>query len=607
MSLAYHEESVMIKTRFRLSVSLFIGWCWLLGVVLLAMPNISTAQPIFATNTPRPPDPLDIFPSLPQDRYALRLWSAPQLIDVLISLLHRGDSSPEFYTAVQLIQYELTWRFPNAPQDTITRQQLYTAMLSAPRGSADMRFVARPLALAGLQTGQMDMIGIKEVARLNMDGDGFADILYQLRYPADEAQPYLYLDYVIIKQDADGRYSLPNMPQAVFAAPYQDVLGVDLLAIGDYTSDGLDEAIIRLDRGGANDRMVIYGWRNGAIIDLALPTTPLEFGDVVSIASGNIGVNRYEVESDRWGCYRARRVDWVWSTNFFRPIEAGNTTLLVDTIGCQMVAIQPLYGQSPANALRAVENILNNHPSDATGYPQVVIATAMLQWLNGDRAGASLRIIGLKNQPNLSLHIQRQISIFEALIAQNASPIRVCAELTANNGACEIDQLIGRNLTENPISRTGSLTTQLESLGLPIRSIVTVTQVGRADRQVVTFNLPNTSQWAFAPLNTDTYTAEKLGTVTIGDNQNRQSGDIPTSALQALLVNNDGISALNIIDNAIRQNPALADSYPVQFFRALCFDLIGNRSSAVSEYYQLWRIAPDSLWGRLAGAHLESR
>lgn len=607
MPLAYYEESVMMKTRFRLSISFFIGWCLLLGVVLFSMPNISTAQPIFATNTPRPPDPLDIFPSLPQDRYTLRLWSAPQLIDVLISLLHRGDSSPEFYTAVQLIQYELAWRFPNAPQDTITRQRLYTAMLNAPRGSADMRLVTRPLALAGLQTGQMDMMGIKEVARLNMDGDGFADILYQLRYPADEAQPYLYLDYVIIKQDANGRYSLPNMPHDVFAAPYQDVLGVDLLAIGDYTGDGLDEAIIRLDRGGANDRMVIYGWRNGAIIDLVLPTVPLEFGDIVSIASGNIRVNRYEVESDRWGCYRARRVDWVWSTNFFRPIEAGNTTLLVDTIGCQMVAIQPLYGQSPANALRAVENILNNHPSDATGYPQVVIATAMLQWLNGDRAGASLRIIGLKNQHNLSLHIQRQISIFEALIAQNTSPIQVCADLTANNGACEIDQLIGRILTENPISRTGSLGTQLETLGLPVRSIVTVTQVGRADRQVVTFNLPNTSQWAFAPLNTETYTTEKLGAVITRDNENPQSGDIPISALRALLANNDGISALNIIDNAIRQNPALADSYPVQFFRALCFDLIGNRPSAVSGYYQLWRIAPDTLWGRLAGAHLESR
>jgi len=597
----------MIKIRLHISIGLLIGCCLLLMVAMFAKPSISTAQPIFATNTPRPPDPLDIFPTLPQERYALRLWSAPQMIDVFISLLGKGDDSAEFYHATRLMQYELGLRFPNAPQDALTRQRLYNAMLNAPRGSADMRFVARPLALASLQTGQTDIIGIKEIARLNMDGDGFADVLYQLRYPADEAQAYLYLDYVVMRQDANGRYSLPNMPDGIFASPYLDVVGVDLLATGDYTGDGLDEVIIRLNRSGANDRMVVYGWRNNALVDLATTDTTLEFGDVVALASGNIQVRRYEIESERWGCYRARRVNWVWSSNFFRPVEDISTTLLVDTLGCQMVAIQPLYGQSPANALQSVQNILNNHAPDAAGYQQAVIAMALLEWLNGNRAGASLRIIGLDNQPNVPLNIQRQIDTFEALIAQNASPIVACAELTGNNGACEIDQLIGRILTENPISRTGNLQNQLEALGLPVQSIVTVTQVGRADRFVATFMLPNSSQWAFAPLNTETFVAEKLSSIITRDNENPQSVAIPTSALTALIVNNDGVSALNILDNAIRQNPTLATSLDIRFFRALCLDVIGNRPNAVAGYYQLWRDAPDSLWGRLAGAHLESR
>ncbi len=599
-----------MNTTRRLSILLLVGCCLMLLMVSFAKPSVSIAQPIFVTNTPRPPDPLDVFPNLSPERYALRLWTAPHLIEVLISLLGRGDTSTEFSDAVRLIQYEMAWRFPNITTDTLTRQRLFDAMLSAPRGTTDMRAVARPLALLALQTGQMGELGITEVASLNMDGDGYADVVYMVRYPADNAQPALYLDYIILRGDADGIGQLPVMPADVYASPYNNVLGVDLLATGDYTGDGLDEVIIRLDREGANDRLVVYGWRNGAITDLALPPTPIEFGEVVSLASGNLQVVRYEPDSERWGCYRSKVVNWVWSSNFFRPVEDANPAYLqLNTIGCQMVAAEPLYEKSPDQSLSDIQTILLGRSSDEAGYLQGTLAIAMLEWLTGQKTDATLRVISLRNMPNLPQGIARQIAIFERAIAQNVSPIVACAELTANNGICDIDQIITRVLAENPILRAGDVSAQLASVGLPVASVATVTQVGRADRLVVTFAIANASQWALAPLNESVYVVEKIPSPVTRDNANTQLalGDVPATALTALLINNDGISALNILDNAIRQNPALGASLEAQYFRAFCLDVIGNRPNAVSGYYQLWQSSPNSLWGRLAGAHLEGR
>jgi hypothetical protein len=592
-----------MKTRLHISIGLLLGCALLLVMGMFANPTVSTAQ-IFATNTPRPPDPLAISPDLPVERYALRLWSAPQLIDVLISVLGRGDNSAVYSDAVRLIQYEMAWRFPNAPQDTLTRQRLFTAMLNAPRGVADMRGVARPLALAALTTGQIDDFHIDEVASLNMDGDGFPDVVYQLRYPADDAQPALYLDYIIVRGSASGTPQLAPLPQDVYAAPYRDLLGVDLLATGDYTGDGLDEVIIRQDFDGANDRLVVYGWRGEGITDLAV--SPIEFGDVVNLSSGLLQVLQYEVESEKWGCYRSKGVNWVWSSNFFRPVADANPAYLqLNTIGCQMVAAQPLYEKPPADALSAVQDILASHSSDEAGYAQATLAIAMLEWLNDQQSSASLRVISLSNTPNLPPSIQRQISVFENAIAQNDSPIVACGELTPNNGVCDIDQLIARLLAENPISRVGDVQVQLEALGLPVQSVTTLSQVGRADRLLATFAITGASQWAFAPLNENAYVPEKLPT--IAPPVVLQLSSIPNTAWTALLLNDDGISALNIIDNAIRQNPALGNLPEVQYFRAFCFDLIGNRPNAVAGYYQLWVANPTSLWGRLAGAHLEAR
>ncbi|MDX2076965.1 MAG: hypothetical protein SFZ02_11070 [bacterium] len=594
-----------MTTRLRISIVLLMGCVLVLMGAMFAQPSISTAQ-IFVTNTPLPPDPLEISPNLPAERYALRLWTAPQFLEVFISLLGRGENSAEFYDAVHLIQYELAWRFPNAPQDAITRQRLFNAMLTAPRGSVDMRGVARPLAVAALQTGQLGNFHIDDVATLNIDGDAFPDTLYHLRYPADDAQPALYSDYIITRGDT--RSSLAPMPADVFAAPYDDILGIDLLATGDYTGDGLDEVLISLDYAGANNRLVVYGWRNNTMTDLAL--APIEFGEAVSLSSGLLQVVRYEVESEKWGCYRSKGVNWVWSSNFFRPVEDTNPAYLqLNTIGCQMVAIEPLYEKPPADALTAVNTLLLGHASDETGYAQVILATAMLEWLNGEKTNASLRVISLNNTPNLPVGIQRQIAIFQDAIAQNESAVVACANLSLNNGVCDIDQLITRILAENPISRAGDVGIQLEAIGLPVESVVTVSQVGRADRLVATFALAGASQWAFAPLGESTYVVEKLASAITRDNDNPQLvvGDVPATAWTALIINNDGISALNILDNAIRQNSALATSLEIRYFRAFAFDRIGDRPNAINGYYQLWRDFPDSLWGKLAGAHLEPR
>ena len=84
-------------------------------------------------------------PDAPFERYALRLWTEAELVDVLLTQIRQlkpGDADRQL--AVQLLQNELERRFPGAPRRADLRQQLVTLMLAAPRGSVDMRPAVRP-------------------------------------------------------------------------------------------------------------------------------------------------------------------------------------------------------------------------------------------------------------------------------------------------------------------------------------------------------------------------------------------------------------------------------------------------------------------------------
>jgi hypothetical protein len=189
------------------------------------------------------------------------------------------------------------------------------------------------------------------------------------------------------------------------------------------------------------------------------------------------------------------------------------------------------------------------------------------------------------------------LALCEALIIQN------------ENGACNLDQVIARILEENPISRDRGVVDQLRELGLPVLESTTVSQVGRVDRVVVSFDLVGTSWWAFAPLEADYYVPEMtdpppgFGEVTF------PAGLIePTDLLyEMLLVDDDPTAVLTTLDNMIRQNPGVPLSSSAQYLRAFCHTLLADRQNAREAYYALWSDYPNSTWGQLAGAHLERR
>jgi hypothetical protein len=144
---------------------------------------------------------------------------------------------------------------------------------------------------------------------------------------------------------------------------------------------------------------------------------------------------------------------------------------------------------------------------------------------------------------------------------------------------------------------------------MTIRNQVTVSAVGRVDRQAVLFDLTGGQWWAFAPLEDDLYTAEQ-----IAPPPGYEPAPVPTllitppaRAYDALLVNGSPEEALNILDNTIRDNPGVRLDASVYFLQALCYDLLGDRRAAKVAYFTLWEQNSASVWGQLAAAHLEKR
>jgi TolA-binding protein len=82
---------------------------------------------------------------------------------------------------------------------------------------------------------------------------------------------------------------------------------------------------------------------------------------------------------------------------------------------------------------------------------------------------------------------------------------------------------------------------------------------------------------------------------------------VPPQIAYAALRTGNFNSAVSALDNAMRDNPSVPLSPEALFFQALIQDLTGDRQRARLAYFDLWVAYPDSIWGGLAGAHLELR
>lgn len=597
--------------------------------VLAATEAPAPSQPIFVTNTPQPPDPLRVTPDAPLEQYALRLWTEQDFINLLTSQINRliaGDTRQQ--NAIRLTLFEMTSRFPGAPRALNQRERLMRLMLAAPRGSLDLRDIVRPFIVAKLneETTRMNPEAgntltisgfLVQTTPFKLNADDIPDTMIALRYPADAVTPddTIYQDYWLLQGTAGGGFVLmPSRPDFP-AAPYGDIQDMTLVRADDVNLDGLDELAVSIDTDSINDEVFIYGWRNTEIANLIQPGERILVGELVGWTSDSatLTVQEYRLEAPKWDCIAQLRIQWQWISNFYRPFIPENTTYQnLRTIGCALYEQEPLFVRPADDGITLVSTIMMNPNLDAQGWDRAGIALAMFYLLDGQITEAETQIASLLPSADSNRWLAGQIEAFASTArSDGVSPVQVCGALLAEDetGACQIDQVLAQTFVENPILRSENLVQQLETLGLPVLEVVTVSQVGRANREVVSFNLTGSSWWAFAPTNPEFYVPSPTDPPVLFEETALPIGFVapPKTAYDALLVNSDPVTALNAIENARLQNPDSPLSPEARFLRALAYDLLSDRQAARREYFALWSEFTGNGWGQLAGAHLERR
>ncbi|MCU0511666.1 MAG: hypothetical protein MUE40_03755 [Anaerolineae bacterium] len=591
------------------------------------------AQPTvtLALNTPAPAElPVMVStPDAPIENYPLRLWLEQDLIALLfqqIAALDEGGADAR--RALQLTAYELTARFPGAPTRPEQREDLIRAALRAPRGAADVRWLVQPYILDALnrQPGQpsLEVGGFRvDVTAARFNPDAVPDALLHILYPATaaEAEDVLYEEYLLAEGRPDGTLALLPAAYDSPVAPFGTIRSVSLQRLEDMNRDTLDEVVLVVDDGQANERWWLLGARGGAAIDLVLPGEEIRVGSLVAWAppaTADIPVLqtfRFRVESAApgWPCISQLPVDWAYQANFYRPvIDPAAQYTFQETLGCRLLAAEPLFARSPEAAVTALEAAIVDFTVDAPGGDRALLTLAMFYVLQGrlDEARAIAAAVAPAGETD-SWTARQSAALTEALGIASNTALDVCEALALASVApvCDVDAVLGRFLGLATLSTSDDLVPQLEALGLPVVEAVTVTEIGRATRTVISFNLENTGWWGFAAQRDGTYLVEKADPPTGFAAAVLPAGllEVPATAYDALLVNDDPEAALTILETLAQNNPDVPLSPAARFLQALSYDLAASRDRARQAYYALWTDFPRSLWGQLAARHLERR
>jgi hypothetical protein len=415
--------------------------------------------------------------------------------------------------------------------------------------------------------------------------------------------------------DESGIYRALAAPESP-AAPFDPIASVTLERVGDLNGDGLDEVALSVERSDSvNRELLIYGYRGGAAVSLVQPGERILYGEISDwpLSGTALTVREYRVESAAWQCYGERDVTWTWSSNFYRRPTTPNNFSFQSRLGCLLYGAEPIFAMPLNEAVSTIEELLPlAGPEDAYSAQRASMMLAMLRVLNTDISGALELVNELAGQVEPGSWLAGQTSTFQdAANESGMTPLKLCARIEQADeyGACDVNQLLARLFVEQPLSRDEPIEAQVSRLGLSILDQVTLTAVGRLDRQAVRFDLGGDDWWAFAPLGRETYTAEKISAP-----PGYESADAPTLLLvpspaivSTLLTANDPEAALNALDTLASGNPGVPLALSARYMQAVSYDLLGDRTAARRAYYELWRDAADSVWGQLAAAHLERR
>ncbi len=590
--------------------------------------QVDHQQLVFVTNTPHPPDLLNQSPQGRVDQYALRTWQEAQLVEVLINQLNRlARGEAEQADAIRYTLFELDQRYPQAPIDFALRERVVNAMLAVPPGSVDMRGMVRPYIVAlfnnRIAQGYQPQTNVATTVNgwvivpqlTHLTPDETLDVILRFDYTVNDVT--IYRDALPLVAQGNS-YNLPDVseiPSGIMSV--REGIRADFVFARDETGDGIANLLYQQTASGVlAATWQIYGWRDGQIINLAQPGTSItgyDFQtDIAPSGERQVRVLPARLESARWNCVSTTQQTWTYRANFFRPEPTSAPYQNDISIGCRVHSLEPpLFQQPPQAAIVQIRDFIESviNPNEF-GYDRAQMALTMLYVLNGQNtdARAWLDVLGDADPDNV--YLQGQIGAMQAALDANLSPVQVCAALLAQNaqGACDIDALIQRILTELPVARAGDVRGQLEIAGLPVAQLISVRSLGQAERQYVQFDLTGASWWVFAPTDPAFYVA------TAGNPPPDYVEPtalpivaplgVPGNAERALFVQNDPLLGLTLLEDAA---PAGDLNLEARYFRAFALDLQGRRSDARNAYYALWLDAPDSVWGQLAGAHLESR
>ncbi len=587
------------------------------------------AQGIFATNTPPPPTPIVTTPSAPADFYALRIWLEPDLMATLYDLLNRlsaGDTSA--ILAFQLTQYELGYRFPGAPRASADRARLLTSMLAAPRGAVDMRDVVHAVVEEALNaqpdSAEFTVNGFRvTVTRAVVDNRGETDALLTITYPtgATRAEELRYHEYVLAIRNANGTYRIVPAQSGYPVAPFLNVRALELERLADVNRDGQEELVLSVDDGADNRRLFILGYRNDVIIDLVQPGQEIRYGALLSWPTDDpadanpvLQVLNYRTESEQWACLSQLPIAWRYEANFYRPSIADNARHQnQDSLGCRLYEAEPLFAQPPSEAIALVEGALASATPQDAAYTRARMTLAMLYTLNGqlDQALTIAQDVALSAEPN-SWAASQSAALQAALGVSGNTTLDVCEALVIADqyGACDPHAVLTRIFQDRPLTRDEDVIAQLEALGVGVLESTTIREVGRAERVAVSLDIIGAGWFAFAPIGpNNTYIAEAIE-APFGFGEALFPSvlvEAPSAAFDALFNNDDPLAALAAIENAERANPDSPLSASARYLKALSYDLAGDRTRAKAAYYDIWVTFPDTVWGQLAGQHLERR
>jgi hypothetical protein len=604
----------------------------LMAVSLFSIAGIVAAQGLFVTNTPPAPAPPAAIatPAAPEASYASRLWLERDLVDEFIARIRAIDpANPDTGTAARLTEAEWRGRYPQSTLSTAQSAELLAAMLAAPPGILDLRPLVRATVEDALNadpdTRSLAIQGIEvDVLPANLDGRDGLDAVLGIRYPADAMTQgeIVYEEVIAALRGADGRFRLTPAVPELPVVPL-NARAITLEQLDDVTRSGTDEAIVVVDDGALNQRLVVLGYRGGSMTDLAYPAGEIRFGDQLTwvetgaAAPKAIQARMFTTVDARWGCLETWPVEWAYSANRYVPVTIANATpTRQNSLACALAAGEPYFSRPPGEAIVAVAEALSSFSNDyaSPAAARANLTLALLQAADGDPDQArSMAEFALNNAPLGSDTARQAAELLAALGTPGNTPLDICAAVVAAGGdhpVCDSDAMLGHVLGLLALNNATPLEDQLRALGLPIDGAQVLRRVGFADRQAFHFALAGTSWWGFVAQPDGGYHVEKLDLPWEAPQPpaNVVPGRQLSPATEALLLTQgDAAALLAQVETLRRQEPGASLAPRAAYFEALAYDLVGQRREARPLFFRLWEAYPDTVWGQMAASQLEGR